>query len=336
MELNNIQQQGKWSNIADRLNENFSAINSELLKILAMTRANKGFFETPSDLIEAYPAAVIGDVAYVGISDVFHIFKWNGTSWVNTGLTIEENIDINGVNERIEAIQSNLNTVSNELSQAISQETTNREALEARLSQEISNTQANIEQVNNALSQEISELNVKDNELTERLDVEGTGLITVDEMINFNPIANEGGSYLVGYLDKPSRYVVTKEVGGVPVNVGILEILSDSAQHVYTQVFTTHFTLDNSGNLDIGAHSDTKLVTYFRSYSIDSPLIDIGTWTKWKDISHYSDILAMIDEERHLREEGDTPIIMTEEEYNAAVESGEITETDTTIRYIIE
>lgn len=31
-----------------------------------------------------------------------------------------------------------------------------------------------------------------------------------------------------------------------------------------------------------------------------------------------------------------TPIIMTEEEYNAAVESGEITETDTTIRYIVE
>jgi hypothetical protein len=174
MELNNIQQQGKWSNIADRLNENFSAINSELLKILAKTRANKGFFETPSDLIEAYPTAVIGDVAYVGISDVFYIFKWDGTGWGNTGLTIEENIDINSVNERIEAIQSNLNTVSNELSQAISQEITNREALEARLSQEITNTQANIEQVSNVLLQEISELNVKDNELAEALDAETT------------------------------------------------------------------------------------------------------------------------------------------------------------------
>ena len=130
---------------------------------------------------------------------------------------------------------------------------------------------------------------------TDRLNIEGTQVITVDEMINFNPIANEGNSYLAGYLDKPSRYVVTKEVGGVPVNVGILEILSDSSQHVYTQVFTTHFSLDNSGNLDLGAHDDTKLVTYFRSYSIDSPLIDSGTWTKWEDISHYSDIQESIE-----------------------------------------
>lgn len=233
MELNTIQQQGKWSNIADRLNENFSAINSELLKILAKTRANKGFFETPSDLIEAYPTAVIGDVAYVGISDVFYIFKWDGAGWGNTGLTIEENIDINGVNERIEAIQSNLNTVSNELSQAISQETTNREALEARLSQEITNTQANIEQVSNALLQEISELDVKDNELAQTIATE-----------------------------------------------------TDAREKAMTAMA--------------------------------------------------KNIIAMIDEERHLREEGDTPIIMTEEEYNAAVESGEITETDTTIRYIVE
>lgn len=233
MELNTIQQQGKWSNIADRLNENFSAINSELLKILAKTRANKGFFETPTDLIEAYPTAVIGDVAYVGISDVFYIFKWDGTGWGNTGLTIEENIDINGVNERIEAIQSNLNTISNELSQAISQETTNREALEARLSQEITNTQANIEQVSNALLQEISELDVKDNELAQTIATE-----------------------------------------------------TDAREKAMTAMA--------------------------------------------------KNIIAMIDEERHLREEGDTPIIMTEEEYNAAVESGEITETDTTIRYIVE
>lgn len=266
MELNTIQQQGKWSNIADRLNENFSAINSELLKILAKTRANKGFFETPTDLIEAYPTAVIGDVAYVGISDVFYIFKWDGTGWGNTGLTIEENIDINGVNERIEAIQSNLNTVSNELSQAISQETTNREALEARLSQEISNTQANIEQVNNALSQEISELAQT---IAAETDTRERAMAAMAKNIQ-------------AMFDEERHW---RELGDAELTQAIADETSNRERTMEAMA---------------------------------------------------RNILAMIDEERHLREEGDTPIIMTEEEYNAAVEGGEITETDTTIRYIVE
>lgn len=144
--------------------------------------------------------------------------------------------------------------------------------------------------------------------LSELVEESLTPTITADEMLNFNPLADEGSSYLAGFLDKPSRYVVTKELDGVPVNVGILEILSDSSQHIYTQVFTTHFVLDNSGNLDLGSHSDTKLVTYFRSYSIDSPLIDSGTWTEWKDISHYKEILDRIYIEKSGREAGDTAL----------------------------
>lgn len=255
MELNEIKKQGKWTDISDTLNENFAKVNAETQRLELASRKNKGYYATYDELASIVPQGSMGDIAFVGSNYPYHIYKWNGTEWIDTFETGgAQNVNLADYYTRTD-VDNLIKLEEQEREQAY---------------QELNKT------------------------LTSRLDVEGTGLMTVDEMINFNPIANGGSSYLAGYLDKPSRYVVTKEVGGVPVNVGILEILSDSSQHIYTQVFTTHFVLDNSGNLDLGSHSDTKLVTYFRSYSIDSPLIDSGTWTKWKDISHYSDMQESI------------------------------------------
>lgn len=125
-----------------------------------------------------------------------------------------------------------------------------------------------------------------DKTLTDRLDVEGTGLMTLDEMQNFNPLSDDGKSFLAGYLDKPSRYVVTAKDNSAdyPVNVGILEIISDSSQHVYTQKFTTHYVL-NEGTF-AGTHDDARLRTYYRSYSVDSPVLGQG-WSAWREKTVY-------------------------------------------------
>lgn len=125
-----------------------------------------------------------------------------------------------------------------------------------------------------------------DKTLTDRLDVEGTGLMTLDEMLNFNPLSDDGKSFLAGYLDKPSRYVVTAKGASAdyPVNVGILEIISDSSQHIYTQKFTTHYVL-NEGTF-AGTHDDARLRTYYRSYSIDSPVLGPG-WSAWREKTVY-------------------------------------------------
>lgn len=125
-----------------------------------------------------------------------------------------------------------------------------------------------------------------DKTLTDRLDVEGTGLMTLDEMLNFNPLSDDGKSFLAGYLDKPSRYVVTVKdnSGDYLVNVGILEIISDSSQHVYTQKFTTHYVL-NEGTF-AGTHDDARLRTYYRSYSVDSPVLGQG-WSAWREKTVY-------------------------------------------------
>lgn len=125
-----------------------------------------------------------------------------------------------------------------------------------------------------------------DKTLTDRLDVEGTGLMTLDEMLNFNPLSDDGKSFLAGYLDKPSRYVVTAKGASAdyPVNVGILEIISDSSQHIYTQKFTTHYVL-NEGTF-AGTHDDARLRTYYRSYSADSPVLGPG-WSAWQEKTVY-------------------------------------------------
>ena len=126
-----------------------------------------------------------------------------------------------------------------------------------------------------------------DKTLTDRLDVEGTGLMTLDEMLNFNPLSDDGKSFLAGYLDKPSRYVVTAKGNGAndyPVNVGILEIISDSSQNIYTQKFTTHYVL-NEGTF-AGTHDDARLRTYYRSYSVDSPVLGPG-WSAWQEKTVY-------------------------------------------------
>ena len=90
-------------------------------------------------------------------------------------------------------------------------------------------------------------------------------------------------------LDKLSTSATTYFVGTAPVFlivkkgtiiVGILQVFTDDMRHVVTQVFTTHYALVN-GSFG-SAHIDTKVFTYYRSYSISSPNIPTGTWSAWK------------------------------------------------------
>jgi hypothetical protein len=116
---------------------------------------------------------------------------------------------------------------------------------------------------------------------TERLNIEGTQVMTVDEMINFNPLSDDGKSFLAGYLDQPSRYVVTaKTSDGRKVNVGTLEVLSDVSSQVYTQKFTTHYILNADGTFDNARQDVEKLFIYYRSFSITE-----GYPTSWRELS---------------------------------------------------
>ena len=86
MELQTIQTQTTWNDAAERINRNSLKIATELTKLGASTYKNKGYFATAESLVNAYPTASAGSIAYVGSSYPYTIYVWNG-SWVDSGET---------------------------------------------------------------------------------------------------------------------------------------------------------------------------------------------------------------------------------------------------------
>lgn len=84
MELNEIKKQGKWTDISDTLNENFIKIDAQVTKIERFTNKNKGYFRTAEALVEAYPTATKGDIAYIGKTHPYAIYAWD-SNWYDTG-----------------------------------------------------------------------------------------------------------------------------------------------------------------------------------------------------------------------------------------------------------
>lgn len=66
--------------------------------------------------------------------------------------------------------------------------------------------------------------------------------------------------------------------------IGVLDIISDNARHVVSEIFTTHYILQDDGNFN-GSHQDREIYIYYRSYSLDSPYLPTGEWTEWRLLS---------------------------------------------------
>lgn len=84
---------------------------------------------------------------------------------------------------------------------------------------------------------------------------------------------------------KPTRYrVISETTTGIKYVVGVLVVFSDNMGHQITQVFTSHFVLDDDNTFS--SHKDEEIYSYFRSYGIKAAHITNGEWTKWKSTSH--------------------------------------------------
>jgi hypothetical protein len=86
MKLEDIKLQTTWNDAAERINRNNLKVATELAKLGASTYKNKGYFATAESLVNAYPTASAGSIAYVGSSYPYAIYMWNG-SWVDSGET---------------------------------------------------------------------------------------------------------------------------------------------------------------------------------------------------------------------------------------------------------
>lgn len=116
MGLNNINSKSTWGQAASDINTNFTTIDSDLKKVKNATTRNKGYFSTSSELISAFPTASKGDIAYVGSSYPYDIWKWNGSSWANSGSTGgEESVNL-GNYHTAEYVDEKLSELSEEVS----------------------------------------------------------------------------------------------------------------------------------------------------------------------------------------------------------------------------
>lgn len=86
MELEIIKTRTTWNDAAERINRNNLKVSTEITKLQTSTYKNKGYFATAESLVNAYPTASAGSIAYVGSSYPYAIYTWNG-SWVDSGET---------------------------------------------------------------------------------------------------------------------------------------------------------------------------------------------------------------------------------------------------------
>lgn len=89
MDLKTVQVDTQWSEAAATINSNNQAISVELTKLSKAVPKNKGYHKTLTALKTAYPTAVSGSIAYVGVSYPYSIYEWDTatSSWVATGST---------------------------------------------------------------------------------------------------------------------------------------------------------------------------------------------------------------------------------------------------------
>ena len=122
MELQTIRTQTTWNDAAERINRNNLKIATELTKLGASTYKNKGYFATAESLVNAYPTASAGSIAYVGSSYPYAIYVWDG-SWVDSGeIGGDETVDLGGYytkEETHEAIKDEYEVIPQEVYDAL-------------------------------------------------------------------------------------------------------------------------------------------------------------------------------------------------------------------------
>lgn len=115
MELNTISNTGSWGNSANRLNENFSKVNTEVEKLKNATTKNKGYFTTEEALRAAYPTPTDGMYAWVGTPYPGTVYESKNGAWTNTEQIPEtETIDLTeyATKAEVEEVEAQIGDIS--------------------------------------------------------------------------------------------------------------------------------------------------------------------------------------------------------------------------------
>lgn len=212
MGLNNINSKSTWGQAASDINTNFTTIDSDLKKVKNATTRNKGYFSTSSELISAFPTASKGDIAYVGSSYPYDIWKWNGGSWAKSGSTGgEESVNLGNYYTKVET----------------DEKFTEADAKLSELSEEISGLRTETDQ-------KLSELG---SEVRRNYFMIG-GYINVD--------------YSTRKISIPSAfyYNYTENTARIPINATELTLLEGSVSNIYYDIISAEYKVLSSAEIN--------------------------------------------------------------------------------------
>lgn len=85
--LKQIQIDSDWGKEAPNLNANFNAINVELAGIKNNIAIKLPLFESTTEAKNSIPLPYVGQMVLIGTSLPATVYRWNGSSWANTGTT---------------------------------------------------------------------------------------------------------------------------------------------------------------------------------------------------------------------------------------------------------
>lgn len=205
MGLNSIKSDSTWGKAASDINNNFTTVSADLEKVKNATSRNKGYFENDTLLKQTYQTAQIGEIAYVGTTYPYQIWKWNGSTWANSGATGgSESVNLNGY-----ATKEELTELENKISIAY----VNTILLETGRYLDInfsyqSYSKSKISEILRIPQKECKIINVWEGQST------GYGIVFLDKDFNFISGINPGNIYIWGEGDfdipEESKYFIVQ------------------------------------------------------------------------------------------------------------------------------
>ena len=108
-ELRKVDSDALWGQSAQKINDNFDFLSTDVEKIRDATSRNKGYFATEESLYEMYGEGgmtpIVGDKAYVGESYPYRVFQYTEEGWVDRGVQTEgdERVELNDYYTKQEA-----------------------------------------------------------------------------------------------------------------------------------------------------------------------------------------------------------------------------------------
>lgn len=85
--LSQIKPDSDWGTESSKINQNFTQVNTELTSLKNTTSVRQPLFSSTSEATKNIPSPYVGQLVLIGSTIPAPIYRWSGSSWVDTGQT---------------------------------------------------------------------------------------------------------------------------------------------------------------------------------------------------------------------------------------------------------